>query len=93
MIWIKKHDKVLAACDEELLGKKFIEKEVELHINENFYKGELVSEEDLSKLLDEMENINLVGENAIKVAKQKSLVVDVKKIDGVPFTMILKLGG
>lgn len=92
MIWIKKHGKVLAACDENIMGKKFTEGELELHVKENFYKGKLVSENTFSKLLDEMENINLVGEKTIRIAKRKSLVADVKNIDGVPFTIIFRLG-
>jgi len=90
MIWTKKHGEVLAACDKELLGKRFKEQELELYVNEDFYKGELTSEDMFSKLLDKADNINLVGEETIKIAERKSLIADVKKIQGIPFTIILK---
>ena len=44
MIWIKKHGEVLAACDENIIGKRFSDGELELHLNEKFYKGKLVEE-------------------------------------------------
>jgi len=92
MIWTKRHEGVLAACDEDLLGKSFKEQELELHVNEDFYKGELTSEDVFSKLLDRADNINLVGEETIKIAERKSLIADVKKIQGIPFAIIFKFG-
>ena len=90
MIWTKKHGEVLAACDEELLGKRFKEQGLELHVNEHFYKGELISEDVFSKLLDKADNINLVGKETIKIAERKSLIADVKKIQSIPFAIIFK---
>lgn len=91
MIWVKKHGKVLAACDEKILGKKFKEENLELHVKEDFYKGKLVSGEEFSKMIDEMENINLVGEEAVRIAEEKSLIADVRKINNIPHALIIKI--
>ena len=91
MIWIKRHGKILAACDESIVGKKFSENKLELHLKEDFYKGELIDEKKFTKLLEEAENINLVGENTIRIANKKSLIAEVKKIKGVPYAIIFKI--
>lgn len=91
MIWVKKHGKVLAACDERIVGKKFSENKLELHLREDFYRGELIDEAKFSKLLEEAENVNLVGENTIRIANKKALIAGVKKIKGVPYAMIFKI--
>ena len=91
MIWVKRHGKVLAACDKNLVGKTLQEGKLEVEVRESFYKGELISEEKLSELLDMTDNINLIGENCIRVAKGKSLIADVRKIQGVPVALIFKI--
>ena len=82
-------DHLLAACDEELLGKKldgFI-------VSERFYGGELVGEEDFEALLKECTIANLIGENVIKVAKKKGLVREdgVIMVSGVPHAQIVRM--
>ena len=91
MIWVKKHDRVLAACDEDIIGKKFSDGRLELHLNEDFYKGKLIDEVRFSKILDGEENINIVGKKAVEVAVKKSLIADVKSIRGVPYAIIFRL--
>ena len=94
-IWTKVHEgaqgKVVAACDESLLGKKLEQDTLSLHVNEKFYKGDLVEEEALAALLKDKENINLVGENTVRIAKDNDLIKEVSVINGIPYALIFKL--
>lgn len=94
-IWLKVHQnaqgEVLAACDEDLLGKTFEKGNMCLELNEKFYKGELVDEKDFESTLQGKNNINIVGENAVKIAKDTGLVEEVLYVDGVPYTVTVIL--
>ncbi len=91
MIFVKRHQGVLAACDEDLVGKKFEDGELILDIKESFYRGEIVSGKELSEMLADYSNINLVGEQTIKIAKGIKLIDKVGRIKGVPYAMIFKV--
>jgi hypothetical protein len=91
MIYAKRHANVLAACDANLLGKRFEEKELVLDVKESFYMGELVEEDELAALLTSARNINLVGEKTIRVAKKNKMVGSIGRIKGVPYAMIFRL--
>ena len=84
---------VLAACDVEVLGKTFEDGKIFFHVKESFYFGEKISSEKLSELLDEFDNVNLIGENAVKVALEKNLAEEgsVLKIKGVPHLQIFRI--
>jgi hypothetical protein len=90
-ICVKRNGEVLAACDEGLVGKRFEEKELVLDIKKSFYYGEVVGEEELSRMLAEAKNINLVGEQTINIAKRDKLVGKVGRIKGVPYAIIFKV--
>jgi len=89
MISIKIHvrgdERLLAACDEELLGMTFREGEMHLRVSEAFYKGETITEEILRERMRSVTIMNLVGERAVSVAidsghvSHESLII----IDGV----------
>ncbi len=91
MIFVKRHREVLAACDEDLIGKKFEENDLVLDVKESFYRGDRVSGKELSEMLTDYGNINLVGEQTIKIAKGIKLVDKVGRIKGVPYAMIFKV--
>lgn len=84
---------VLAACDAELIGKTLKFHDVDFHISEAFYKGKKIDEKQLSKLLDEHNNINLVGEKVVRVALEKGLISEraIIKISDVPHAQIYRL--
>ncbi|MEM0372604.1 MAG: DUF424 family protein [archaeon] len=87
MHWVKKHGKVLAVCDENVLGKKL----GRILVDEKFYKGELVDEERLSELLKEHENINIIGKKSVNAAKKQGIACCAAKIKGVPHALIFKI--
>ena len=44
-------DLVIGACDEHLLGKKFVDGKLQIDVSENFYGGQCISEKTLAKYL------------------------------------------
>lgn len=84
---------LVAACDEELLGKTFREGELKLEVKERFYKGELREVEDLKFLLEEATIANLTGERCVSKAIELGYVNPerVLKIQGVPHAQMTKL--
>jgi len=84
---------VLAASDAELIGKTLKFGEIEFHVSESFYKGKETSKKELSKLLDEHTNINLIGQKVVGIALEKGLISEhsIINISGVPHVQIYKL--
>ncbi|HIP74796.1 MAG TPA: DUF424 domain-containing protein [Thermococcus paralvinellae] len=84
---------LLAACDEELIGKTFREGELKLEVKERFYKGELRDVEELEKLLEEATIANLVGERCVGKAIELGYVDKnrVLHIQGVPHAQMAKM--
>ena len=68
--------KIVAVCDQELIGKKLKEKNIQLDLSSGFYNGEKKSEEDILKLFDEAYIVNLVGENAVNLGKKAGIVLE-----------------
>ena len=68
--------KIVAVCDEELIGKKFKEKSIQLDLSSNFYKGEKKSEEEIIKMFDDAYIVNMVGKNAINLGKKVGIVLE-----------------
>jgi len=97
MIYVKVYrvqgEVLLAACDEELLGKTFREGELKLEVKERFYGGELVEEEKLEELLEEATIANLTGERCVEKAIELGYVNPerVLRIEGVPHAQMAKL--
>lgn len=88
--------RVLAACDEELLGKTFSDgKKLKLTVKTEFYSGEKpVSRAELESLMKQAEILNLVGEGVIGVAEGLGMGGSgsaVLRIGGVPHLQILKV--
>jgi len=92
-IHVSARGKVVAICDEELLGKKFENGEKQLDIKEDFYKGELLSKEDVIKIIKSESNINLVGRRIIEICINEGMIneEDVLEVKGVPYAMIFEI--
>jgi uncharacterized protein len=69
-IHVMEDKEVISVCDSNLIGKTFTEGELELKVSEQFYKGEEKTEEEVSELMKEATNLNLVGEESIKLAEK-----------------------
>ncbi len=81
---------VLAVCDEDILGKTFEEKDLQLKISESFYKGEKKSEKEVLNLIENFDNINLVGKKSIKLAIDNDIISQdsIIYIEGVPHAQV-----
>jgi len=86
-------DVVVAVCDENLLGKKFEEGKLRLHIKEDFYGGQLVSIKEGIDAIKEATIANIVGENIIRKLIEEGLIIEeaVIKIAGIPHVQIIKM--
>ena len=97
MIYVKIYrvqgEVLLAACDEELLGKTFREGELKLEVKERFYRGELREVDELEGLLAQATIANLVGKRCVGRAIELGYVDEdrVLYIEGVPHAQMAKL--
>ena len=93
MIYVKEHEKVLAVCDSDLIGKEFREGKLYLKVSERFYKGCEVSVDELKRLLKGAVNVNIAGNKSVQVAIDLGLVKEgeVKKIEGVSIAQFIVL--
>ncbi|MEK6954952.1 MAG: DUF424 family protein [Candidatus Micrarchaeota archaeon] len=84
--------RIVAICDEELLGKVFEEGDLVLDLVKyrSFYDGEKVSEGQVADLLEGAMSYNLVGKKSIAAAT-KAIAINpkgIKTIKGVPHLQI-----
>ncbi len=92
-IYKQGNDLLLAACDEDLIGKEFEEGKYHLDVSERFYKGEKITKEVLKKFLEESTIANLVGKETIKCAIDLGLIDPecVIRIKGIPHAQMVKM--
>jgi uncharacterized protein len=92
---IKSYRDTVAICDSELVGKKFEEGKFQLDVKESFYKGEELSEDQVSIILTRMmredATFNIVGKKAVALALRHGIILKegIKEIQGIPFAMVL----
>lgn len=86
-------EKVVAACDEELLGKTFREGKFKLEVKESFYKGSSANCKELSKALKEATIANLVGEETIQCAIDCGAIdkENVMRIEKIPHAQMVRI--
>lgn len=79
-------------CDEELVGRKISEDQLEINITESYFGQEVVSDEEAVSLLRSSSIANLVGERIVDKALGMKMAskLSVRTISGVPFLMIYK---
>jgi hypothetical protein len=83
---------LIAACDNELLGKTLDDGNLCIEVRESFYGGEKVGPDILGRLLEMCTMANLVGKRAVGLATQMGIVDEdcVIYIKGVPHAQCLK---
>jgi len=84
---------VLAACDEELLGRVLREGDVILDISEEFFGGRKIHVDDVIELLEEVSSAILIGERVISRAINSGFVHPdaVLKVGNIPYAYIVKI--
>jgi hypothetical protein len=86
-------EKIIAICDEDLLGKKLVEGDIVLHIAESFYGGQLVPLSYAIQKAMEATVLNLVGENTVNAAIREGLVHPeaIIRVRGVPHAQAVRM--
>ncbi len=84
-------ERLLAACDEELLGKTFQDGIAKVTITEVFYGGDAITEETLAERMGSVTMMNLFGERTIAVAIEKGYVAseNVMMVAGVRHAQVV----
>lgn len=84
---------LVAVCDSELIGRSFHECGRTLRANEDFYRGEKVSDEDVEKALLGATTANFIGERAVGCAVACGAVEpeNVIMVEGVPHAIMMRL--
>lgn len=87
-----KNASIVNVCDTELIGRTLVEGKLKMHISTDFFGGELVGEEEATKIIKESTMLSLAGERSVKIALSNKLGSPqaVREIQGVPFLMIYK---
>ena len=83
----------LNICDAELLGKKLIQDELNMHISESYYGEKLVEREEAKSLLKNSSIINMVGKETVSLSIELGIGSEtgIKTISGIPFLLIFKI--
>ena len=84
---------MLNICDVDLLGKKIIQDELNIHISESYYGEKLVDKEEAKNLLKQSSIINMVGTKIISLSIQLGIGSEngVKTVSDVPFLIVFKM--
>lgn len=92
-IYQKKGEVLVAACDEELLGKTFKEGRLKLEVKEAFYKGSLKELPDAVRLIGNSDVANLVGRRIVGAVVEEGIADSraVISIAGVPHLQIMRM--
>lgn len=92
-IYLKIHyhsqGQVIAACDENILGRSFNNKNIKIDINTKFYGGELISINEGIDILEKSNNFNIAGVYLINAAIKRGIITEnaVLKIEEIPIAM------
>lgn len=91
-VYCKGANVLVAACDSELLGKKFIKGKLCLDIG-SFYDGKKVNEKTFLEHLANATSANLVGEKTINTAIKAGFISkeSVIKIQRIPYAIMVRV--
>jgi hypothetical protein len=97
MITVKAYSKgselLVAAADEDLLGKTFKSDGLTITVSRSFYEGECCDEEGLVNRLRMATMANLVGEKTVAIAAKHGLIDPdgILMIGGVPHAQMVRM--
>jgi hypothetical protein len=86
-------ERLVAACDREIVGKTFRSDGLVLEVSESFYHGDEVDEEALVNWLRLATVANLSGEKVVGIAVRNGFVDEgcVIRIGGVPHAQMTRM--
>ena len=84
---------LVAVCDDDVLGETFEDGPVSLTVNEEFYGGEEVDEENVVESLARAQVANIVGTEAVDVAVDAGIIdeANVLDVDGTRHAQLVRL--
>lgn len=84
---------LVALCDKEVLGSRISSGGLTLHVNPEFYGGELVGEEEAVEALKTATIANIVGEKSVELALREGIVHEdsIIYIGGIPHVQMVKV--
>ena len=84
---------LVAACDENLLGKTLKFGKINFEVRRDFYGGSLVNVREAMEMIRSVPNINLIGSLIVDEALKEGLVHQhaILDISGVPHTQIARM--
>jgi len=65
---------IVACCDADLLGRRLKDGELDLHVSERFYGGDIVDEDEMLKLLVRASSANILGDRAVASAASRGII-------------------
>jgi hypothetical protein len=82
---------ILAICDTELLGKKFIDDGKQLDLSSDFYNGKKTTEKELRAMVKKAYILNIVGKKSVEFAISQGLVAKehTASIKNIPYAQAL----
>lgn len=85
--------RLVAACDADLLGKTLKFGKINFQVRREFYEGSLVNVSEAIAIIRSAPNINLIGNIIVDKALKEGLVHPqaILDISGVPHTQIIKI--
>ncbi len=92
-VYTQGRERLVAACDADILGKKFRSGELVLDVSESFYHGDDVDEEALVNWLRLATVANLSGKEVVGIAVRNGFVDEgcVLEIGGVPHAQMTRM--
>ncbi len=89
-------NRIIALCDEDLIGKVLKEGDIEINLKEHayFYKGEKVDEEKIKEELKNFTSINSIGNKSVGLLLRLGIVneSDVKEVAGIKHVQVYRIG-
>ena len=84
---------LLAACDEELLGKTFRSDGMKLTVSKTFYFKDTMTEDEFRQVVDQAVILNLVGNRTVSIAIEAGFVSkgSVLMIEGVEHAQVVRM--
>ena len=86
-------DLLVGACDEELLGKRFVKGKFQIDVSKKFYDGKRVNSKTLEKFLLDATIANLVGKETVDCAIKLGLIHPdgILRVNGVPHAQMIRM--
>ncbi len=86
-------DTILAACDDELLGRSLEEGGRRIVVSEAFYSGAAIEENELAEWMRSAGSMNLIGNRAVELAVREGYASSDQafEICGVKYLMVVMM--